>query len=271
MAYVQSGSGGTYNTGNTNRYFYARLDYDAQSNSNTASSIGCRCKVRISGNYGVNSKWSGTLSATGQSSSSGTGSCSYASNNTGGEVEGRNIKTLVSRTFSWNRSCSNQSVSISASVTCTGSSSLSGWYNKSVAVSQSFTIPARTQYTVTYNANGGTLAANTVCRCSACGGNHKSFDYNCTLATAIPTRQFYTFIEWNTQPDGSGTSYNPEQVYSTNANLILYAQWKRVAIPIKIKVNDVWQNTIVRIKVNDEWVIPYVGFVKVNGVWRQIE
>ncbi|MCR8669309.1 HYR domain-containing protein [Aestuariibaculum sp. M13] len=35
----------------------------------------------------------------------------------------------------------------------------------------------------------------------------------------------YEFTGWNTVANGSGTAYNPGDVYSQNANLTLYAQW----------------------------------------------
>lgn len=39
----------------------------------------------------------------------------------------------------------------------------------------------------------------------------------------------YTFEEWNTQANGSGTSYANGDQYSFNSNLILYAQWAPLA------------------------------------------
>lgn len=40
-------------------------------------------------------------------------------------------------------------------------------------------------------------------------------------------RPGYTFKSWNTKADGSGTTYNPGDTYSTLANLTLYAQWEK--------------------------------------------
>jgi hypothetical protein len=57
-------------------------------------------------------------------------------------------------------------------------------------------------YTVTYNANGGF--------CST------------TSATATKTTT-YTFNNWNTKSDGSGTSYASGASYTTNAAATLYA------------------------------------------------
>lgn len=47
-----------------------------------------------------------------------------------------------------------------------------------------------------------------------------------TISEQIPTRVGYTFTGWNSEPDGTGTSYNPSQsVLIPDNGLILYAQW----------------------------------------------
>ncbi|MBR3174859.1 MAG: InlB B-repeat-containing protein [Oscillospiraceae bacterium] len=59
-------------------------------------------------------------------------------------------------------------------------------------------------YVITLNANGGSVTPNTL----------------------TPTRTTsYTFRTWNTEQDGSGTSYSPGSSFSDNAALTLYAQW----------------------------------------------
>ena len=74
-----------------------------------------------------------------------------------------------------------------------------------------------TKYTVSYNANGGSGAP---------GNQVKTHGSNLKLSSAKPTRSGFTFVNWNTKSDGSGTSYAPGSTYSTNANLTLYAIWK---------------------------------------------
>jgi len=59
-------------------------------------------------------------------------------------------------------------------------------------------------YTVTLNANGGSVSPN-------------------SLSAARTTS--YSFKNWNTAQNGSGTSYNPGTVYSMDEPLNLYAQW----------------------------------------------
>ena len=59
-------------------------------------------------------------------------------------------------------------------------------------------------YTVTLNANGGSVSPSSL--------------------TAARTNS-YTFKNWNTVADGSGTSYNAGASYTANAAATLYAQW----------------------------------------------
>ena len=78
--------------------------------------------------------------------------------------------------------------------------------------------PAKATYTVSYDANGGSGAP---------GNQTKMTDVSLTLSSNKPTRSGYTFVNWNTKSDGSGTSYASGATYSTNANLTLYAIWKK--------------------------------------------
>ncbi len=42
-------------------------------------------------------------------------------------------------------------------------------------------------------------------------------------------RAGYTLTSWNTDANGSGTSYSPGQTFTLTSTLTLYAQWKKVA------------------------------------------
>ena len=44
---------------------------------------------------------------------------------------------------------------------------------------------------------------------------------------SIPVRDGYTFIEWNTKPDGSGVSLKAGDTYDGSDGWTLYAQWKK--------------------------------------------
>ncbi len=83
-------------------------------------------------------------------------------------------------------------------------------------------------YTVTYNANGGTGAP---------GSQTKTHGVNLTLSSTKPTRTGYTFVNWNTSSNGTGTSYASGSTYSGNANLTLYAQWTPVTYTVTYNAN----------------------------------
>jgi uncharacterized protein (TIGR02145 family)/uncharacterized repeat protein (TIGR02543 family) len=71
-------------------------------------------------------------------------------------------------------------------------------------------------YTVTYNANNGTGAP---------ANQTKTHDITLTLSSTVPTRTGYTFASWNTEANGSGTSYTSGASYTANVGVTLYAQW----------------------------------------------
>lgn len=72
-------------------------------------------------------------------------------------------------------------------------------------------------YTISYDANGGTGAP---------ADQTKNEGEDLTLSTTIPTLTGYTFTGWNTDSNGSGTTYEPGASYTTDADLTLYAQWE---------------------------------------------
>jgi len=96
---------------------------------------------------------------------------------------------------------------------------------------------------ITYNANGGQFDGNTSTYVAV-----KSLDgpilirrgpdvpagpyfvhFNVPSDVATPETQRYTktFINWNTNAAGTGTTYTVAQSYTSNANLTLYAQWQQ--------------------------------------------
>ena len=76
-------------------------------------------------------------------------------------------------------------------------------------------------YTVTFNANGGTGSMDPM---------SFSYDEEKTLTANAFTREDYHFIGWNTQQDGSGTTYTDQAsvknlTTENNVTVTLYAQW----------------------------------------------
>lgn len=104
-----------------------------------------------------------------------------------------------------------------------------GWATSSTATSSTYnagstfstnantTLYAMWKYTVTYNGNGSTGGSTT-----AQSVNKNS---NVTLRSNGFTKTHYNFSKWNTEADGTGTSYNNEATYTGKAAITLYAQW----------------------------------------------
>lgn len=97
-----------------------------------------------------------------------------------------------------------------------------------------YTIPALPYNYITYNANGGFGAP----------AQHRKQNDNSIRIADAPYRVGYKFIKWNTSQDGTGTSYNPGQLYSTNSDLTLYAQWEQEKIVDNIDVSNSKQRYI---------------------------
>lgn len=102
-----------------------------------------------------------------------------------------------------------RSISINAAVT----EFMDQWSSASVDV----TVPSLQSYAVNYYGNGATSGVP--------ARQTKWYNRNLTLSSTKPYRVGYDFVRWNTNSAGTGTNYNPGQVYSANAALNLYAQW----------------------------------------------
>lgn len=111
-----------------------------------------------------------------------------------------------------------------------------------------------------YDANEGTDAP---------ADQIKTFGTNIDLTDAIPVRDKYDFVEWNTAADGTGTAYHPGDTYTSNTALTLYAIWEKRATA-KVKVDGAWHEGDIMCKVNGSWVEADSLYVKVNGVWVEI-
>lgn len=75
------------------------------------------------------------------------------------------------------------------------------------------------QHTVAYNANGGSGAP---------GSQIKTYGSAITLSSVKPIRPGYTFVNWNTKQDGTGSGYDSGGTYEYDQNsgtVVLYAQW----------------------------------------------
>ncbi len=71
-------------------------------------------------------------------------------------------------------------------------------------------------YTISYNANGGSGAPS---------AQKKDYDKTATLSSTIPTRSGYVFEGWATSSTATIATYQPGDIYSTEADTTLYAVW----------------------------------------------
>ena len=83
-------------------------------------------------------------------------------------------------------------------------------------------------YTISYNASGGSGAPSS---------QTKTYGVDIALSSVQPTKTGHTFLYWNTSASGSGSTYNPGDTYTANANLTLYAIWELNSYTITFDAN----------------------------------
>ena len=125
-------------------------------------------------------------------------------------------------------------------------------------------------YIISYAANGGTGAPDNF---------RKMSGEDAILSSTIPTREGHTFTGWNTEADGSGTSYAAGGTYTADVGATLYAQWKDETGPtvtISSTTNNVTANQTVEFSVEDNKGVVgyYIGTNNPNTTdvsWVSIE
>ena len=90
-------------------------------------------------------------------------------------------------------------------------------------------------YTITYDANGGSGSMEPETK-------KKDENYKIAENGFTPPQKsgmISTFKFWNTQADGNGDTYEPEDLYKINASMTLYAQWDEqpVSSTMRYEVN----------------------------------
>lgn len=104
-------------------------------------------------------------------------------------------------------------------------------------------------YTITYNANGGTGAPSE---------ETKGHDIDVTLSTTTPTRTGYNFLSWNTRQQGNGTAYRSGASYTDNKSITLYAQWSLIQYTITFMSNGgVFNSSDTRLLEYKDYDVPF--------------
>ena len=122
-------------------------------------------------------------------------------------------------------------ISKSVSTTKTHSTQAKNFvYTYSTSFYTTIVVPAKTSYTVAFNANGGSGAPSS---------QTKWYGETLTLSSTKPTRSGYTFQNWNTTAGATaaGTSYASGGSYTANSAATLYAQWKANTYTVSYNAN----------------------------------
>lgn len=227
--------------GNTVLMIYAPNDTSALSGYYCSANYVGFSKVSLTITY--TPKYTVSLSkGAGISSISGAGS--YAS---GSSVT---VTATASTGYNFSKWTNNNGTSIS-----TNSS-----YTFTISDNVSLTANAtKKTYTISYNANGGSGAPSS---------QTKTYGTALTLSSTKPTRTGYTFKNWNTKSDGSGTTYAAGASYTSNAAATLYAQWTPYVLTVIYNANGGSQAS------GNNYALPYTttanygtNYNGTNGLW----
>ena len=142
------------------------------------------------------------------------------------DLDGRSSFTIETGSIKVSKSTSAKNVAFSVNVAW--GITWSDVYVATKSASGTIQISAKTSYTVSFNANGGTGAPSS---------QTKWYGTNLTLSSTKPTKTGYSFTKWNTKSDGSGTSYYPGGTYSSNSGATLYAIWTPNTYTVSYNLN----------------------------------
>lgn len=129
----------------------------------------------------------------------------------------KNQTKLGETTYTYARGTSSVTRNVAAKLT--GVEAVGGG---TMTVTSSYTVPALSKYTVSYNANGGSGAP---------GSQTKYYGKTLKLSTTKPKRTGYNFLGWSTSSSGS-VKYAPGASYTSNASVTLYAVWERITFSV---------------------------------------
>ena len=208
--------------GTTNGSWSSVLDYTDQSD-NATYKLACKVYTRVTNSSYIVQLGDGvdafgtlkeTIAATSQTSSTKTVS---GANATLGRSE-----DAVSKTFSWAKTHSTQSITLTGTAVLTNGELWSGSSSSRISgtstATKTLTIPAKTSYTVSYNANGGSGAP---------GNQTKWYGETLTLSTTKPTRSGWTFMGWGSSASATSVAYASGASYTANSAITLYAIWRK--------------------------------------------
>ena len=92
--------------------------------------------------------------------------------------------------------------------------------NEAVCECNDIYVPTKNEFTVAYDANGGSGAP---------AEQTKPFGVNLQLSTEIPVLAGYDFCGWGLKPNDTEAAYQAGDVFSAEEDITLYALWKNAA------------------------------------------
>ena len=127
-------------------------------------------------------------------------------------------------------------------------------FNGSATFYAQWTVSAPTTATITFNANGGTGAMTP---------ETETLNVSATLTTNAFTRNGYTFSGWNTNLNGSGSSFTDGELVRFTASATFYAQWTAapITVPFTGSTSSNWSGYVLPTTSLDtlasaEWTVP---------------
>lgn len=142
---------------------------------------------------------------------------------TGSGWSDSNQVMLYEYSATYSRSSSDKTVNCAAKL-----KDIDRFSGKTMTVSTSYTIPALTAYTVSFNANGGTGAPSAMT---------KYRGVNLLLPTTVPTRSGYTFAGWATTSTATTATHQPGRYFGIDENTTLYAVWSTSTFTVTYNAN----------------------------------
>lgn len=157
--------------------------------------------------------WSGHSASLGAKSIKHTSNSSWSDNNITfiGTVSADFLRTKSTQTGRFSASFSN--------IEYGGSSG---------SVSATFTVPTKENYTITFDANGGSDSPNNIT---------KWYNEDATIPIYVMWRSGYEFLGWGTSKTTTTVTYQPGQSYTENKSITLYAIWKAISYTITFDAN----------------------------------
>jgi uncharacterized repeat protein (TIGR02543 family) len=218
---VQEGSsaGADFPTGAPTRQFWSFTGWNTQANGQGTT---FDANTIIAGNITVFAQWERiTVTVTFAPNGSGVTGIPAPVTLDAGTTLGAQFPTAPTRSGyafgGWNTAANGSGTTVNANAVITENITVHAQWNDQM-------------YTVTFNANGGALG-QVPATVRVQQGSNAGADF----PTGTPVRQLWRFTGWNTQPNGSGTSFDDSTIVT--GNITVFAQWERMTHTVTFDPN----------------------------------